>query len=485
MAITVELAGVEYRAEDFNINTSSSGRSEISIELREYIQSSAQFWDTLIVYLDGTRVFEGIATYVEIYAPDNNNESEHYYTLRGADYTEITKYRVVAAIVEDKTAAEAITDYILPILAEEGITAGTISADWNIERDVWSYEYIYDIMEKLISAAPGYIWFIDMDKKLHYYPKSQGDLVYLRDTDQFTDFRRIRDFTNYRNTQYAKVNEIRTGIQYNKIPSPLPDGTVKTYTLNFAVAEKPTIYIDSVAVDSDAVGVNGIDADTADSGIEWFFSYNSNTITQATNETALAEGVELKVTYVGLRHGVISFADYSKIQTRSENVPDFSGKSENVVELTKFDTIDQVSYYVEQLINVYGNTGNQMTFTTTEDKFEVGKRLQLLARGYNVQFMIDQVTITTDGYILFYAVTASDAAYDGGSWEEYFYKMIVGSKTYSLNSSDILYQTISTPENMDISGEYTFGLTGTGLILPFTLPGILGGSDYTEVIIND
>jgi hypothetical protein len=479
----VEIAGTEFRAHTFSGSVSSAGRTSITVDLMES-PVGTQFWDSLIIYEDGDRIFEGVMISAEIYAPDNNN-SDHYYTITCSDYSEITKHRVVTAEVIDMTAEEAIETYILPILAEEGITAGTISADWDIERDVWGTEIIYDVMEKLIKCAPGYIWYIDYDKKLHYYKKSTGTIEYLRDDSQFTNFRRLRDFSNYRNVQHARVSQIRTSVQYNRVPSPTPDGSVKTFTVNFPIAEKPTIYINSVAVDSDAIGVNGIDADEAGNGIEWFFSYNSDTITQASNETALSSTDTILVTYTGLRSGVISFHDFNEIAHRKISTPGFSGLAENVLDVSAFNTLNQVSFYVEQLIDKYGDTGDRLTFTTEDPRFTVGKRLQLLARGYNARFMIDNVSFSTDGYVTTYNITAYDEAFNGGVWEEFFYKMIVGQKTYNLNSSETLYQTISTPDTLETLGEYTITLSGTALTLPFTLPAILGGSDYTEVVIND
>lgn len=481
MGLVCSVGGTEYLAADITFNTSNSGHSTASVLFTA--PPYGQFWDTLIVSQDGTRVFEGLVIGNNFYSPDSFNSSESYHQIRAVGYSAMTKYRTVTAIVESKTAAEAITQYILPVLALEGVTAGTIEGTWVIDRDVWGYMYIYDVMEKLLKASPGYIWYIDFDKKLHYYKKTSGDLEYLRNSDQFTQYNRDRDFSNYRNVQHAIVSSMRTGVQNKRPASPSPDGTVKTYTVNFGIAEEPTIYINDVAVDSDYVGVNGIDDDNTD--IEWLWSYGSDTITQVQSETALSSGTTLTVTYIGLRSGVVSHSDYNKINERQSNVPGTSGLMENTIQTQGFETIDQVSFYVSQLISTYGATGDKLSFNTLDNRFTVGKRVRLNARGETSDLYVDNVSAVSNGVEMEYTVTCYDSAYDGGTWEEYFYKMIVGSKTYSINSTDTLYQTIAVPEDIGLAGEYTLTLSGTALTLPFTLPAILGGSDSTEVTIND
>lgn len=484
MALTCTIEGTEYLTQDINFQVTESGHSQATITLVDS-PAGTQFWDTIVLKQDGVRFFEGLMTVSEFFSPDDFNESEHYYTLTAMDYTGITKYRTVAEVVEDTTAGEAVEDYIIPILAEEGITIGNIDADWEIERDVWSYNYIYDVMEKLIQAAPGYIWYIDMDKKFYYYPKSTGEQIYLRDNDQFTNYHRIRDFTGYRNIQHAIVSEMQTQTQPLRIPSPLPDGSVKTFTLNFAIAKEPTIYINSVAVDAAYVGVNGIDDDSDDSDIQWFWSYGSDTITQASGDTPLAATDTIQVTYVGLRSGVVSHSDYNKISSRQVSNPGLSGKTENVVQTGSFETINQVSRYVSDLIETYGTTASKLTFNTEDTRFAVGQRLSVRARNAAYTVYIVGITGVSNGYNMEYTITAIDAAYDGGTWEEYFYKLILGQRAYTINSTDVLYKTIAVPDSVSVSGSYTIGLSGTGLTLPFTLPGILGGADYQEVIIDD
>lgn len=484
MAITCEIAGSEYLTQDINFQMTESGHSQASVTIVDS-PAGTQFWDTIILKQDGVRFFEGLMTVSEFYSPDNFNADENYYTLTAMDYTGLTKYRTVAEVVENTTAGEAVEDYIIPILAEEGVTIGLIEADWEIERDVWSYMYIYDVMESLIQAAPGYIWYIDMDKKFYYYKKSAGEQIYLRDGDQFTNYQRIRDFTSYRNIQHAIVSEMQTQTQPLRVPSPLPDGTIKTFTLNFAIAKEPTIWVNSVQVDPAYIGVNGIDDDSEDSDIQWFWSYGSNTITQASKETALAAGATILVTYIGLRSGVVSHSDYNKIQSRQISTPDLSGKTEHVVNTGSFETISQVSRYISDLIETYGTTANKLTFTTESTRFHVGQRLSVRARNAAYTVYIVGITGVSIDSNMEYTITAIDAAYDGGTWEEYFYKIIVGNRSYTINSTDVLYKTIAIPDSVAVSGSYTLGLSGTGLALPFTLPGTLGGSDYQEVILDD
>lgn len=485
MAITCTIADIDFLVQDVSLQITEAGHSQALVTLVDSPEGT-QFWDTVVLKQDGVRFFEGLMIVSEFYSPDNYNESEFYYTLTCMDYTGLTKYRTVAEVAEDTTAGEAIVDYIMPILAEEGVTIGLIDGDWEIERDVWGYMTIYDVMEHLRETAPGYVWYIDFDKKFYYYPKSTGEQVYLRDTDQYSNYTRVRDFTGYRNIQHAIVSQMETQSQPLRVPSPLPDGTVQTFTLNFAIAKEPAIYINSVQVDPAYVGVNGIDTDSDDSDIQWFWSYGSNTITQASGRTPLAATDVLQVTYIGLRSGVVTHADYNKIQAKKVSTPDLSGKAEHVVTTGSFETVSQVSQYVSDLINTYGKRGSQLTFNTFDTRFAVGQKLTVDTRNSYYTVYITNITATSiiDG-VMEYSITAIDEAFDGGTWEEYFYKLIVGSKAYTLNSTDVLYKTIAVPESVNLESTYTLGLSNSGLKLPFVLPGTLGGSDYTEVIIND
>ena len=136
MSTIITIGGVVVNAQwGWSINLRSYQRGSMTLTInpnQDGTEPSIALGDAVVVTNNGTRVFEGLVKTMEIYDGTNLANGYRCYYLTCGDYNALADKRRVAAVVEGVTAEDAITDYILPILAAEGVTAGTIDATFTI-----------------------------------------------------------------------------------------------------------------------------------------------------------------------------------------------------------------------------------------------------------------------------------------------------------------------------------------------------------------
>jgi hypothetical protein len=149
-----------------------------------------------------------------------------------------------------------------------------------IKKAVINYTLISQALDYL-KTVTGFVWNIGHDKALNFYSRTMvGANFDLTDSVQHFSFNHDTNMDQYRNTQYVRGGFAETATQ--PIITQKPDGVNRTFTLRFPVASKPDIYINSVQVNPNDIGINGID-----SGKMWYYTYNSATITQDLSQLVL------------------------------------------------------------------------------------------------------------------------------------------------------------------------------------------------------
>jgi hypothetical protein len=438
------------------------------------------FGDDLVLMDGTTELFVGIVKGIEKYDPFETRKVL-YLDISADDNSAICDRRVIAASIESITAATAITTYVIPALADEGITAGTIDADFTITRDIWRYYPASECLNRLADVNVGYFWYVDSSRKLHFLHEDSAPVVNLDDTVNFTDFRLTQDMDFYRNSQYVITPEVRTTPQYNEIGSPLADGVTRTFTTRFPLAEAPlyfwytTNYFASPItwnlVAASDIGVNGYDT-----GKKWYWSYNSQEITQADTETVLPANGAIKISYVGLKKAVLKITNQAEINDRKAKETNSSGIYEAVQEITGMDDFYTATQYARAILSKFSQIGDKCEFDTFDPKFVQGYRINAVLPFYGVAgtFLIDSIIITQEEQQIHYAITAFDSE-SIGEWEKFFYDLYKAQRKVVLNEDEILTFISGIDEPVNVTDQWSV-VIHTGLTLPFTLPFVLGST---------
>lgn len=421
--------------------TSLAGLSEINLG------SIIQMYDN-----DDNKIFEGIVTNIEDYSPWEHDDKAIFYDVTANDYSKLADKRLVASIESSELVEDIVTNTILPILAEENISAGTIDCPITVTKAIFSYIKCSEALDVLADLVEGYIWYIDKSKQLHFLNKADNvSSITLNSDLQHVNFKRNKSLDTYRNTQYIWGGKARTGTQENEVPAPTPDGAIMKYYTRYPIAEEPTITVNSVAVSSSDVGVNGIDT-----GKKWYWSYGSNLLTHDDGETPLDAGSAdtLECTYVGLRNLLILTDSPDEINARIA-VEGNSGKYENIYKEVALDDTSQAIEYGKGLLKKYGEIKDTITFNTEVSGIEAGQLLKVEKPYYNINgyFLVRSVSISQASQTtLRYKITALDGAAVGG-WERYFLELIKSAKDYSINDTDVLIIVNSQNESIVDDGQ--------------------------------
>jgi hypothetical protein len=218
-------------------------------------------------------------------------------------------------------------------------------------------------------------------------------------------------------------------------PSPAPDGSSRNFIVRFPVAEKPVVYVNSTAVLSANVGVNGLDTNKS-----WYFSYNSNIISQANTTAVLTSGVTLEITYTGLYPILPRIDDPAQIAERAAIETGTSGKYENLQTEKSINERNQAFEYAEGLILKYGIIPSTITFDTEVPGLKAGQLLpiQKTLFGINSSFLIESVGISAaDAGKINYSVKCLDGSAIGG-WERFFVDLIGKNSTFVISENEVI-----------------------------------------------
>jgi hypothetical protein len=438
-------------APGWSISDKINARSTITITIIDKKTAVIETGKSFTIYDGATKFFEGI-----IIKSASKEKYPGYleYTLSVSDNTAIADRRIIAKVYENEFAGDIARDLIMEVLGEEGITEGIIDDGPLISKAVFNYIKCSQALDYLKKATGGYIWTIDKDKKLNFYSRLTNESPFvLTDTVQHSNFKLESSMDQYRNTQYVRGGNGKTAIQTEEIPTPKPDGNSRNFIVRFPLSSKPTIEINLnsggwVAISSDDIGINGLDKNK-----KWYWSYNSQIITQDNTEVVLSGLDGIRITYQGLRNLFVKVDDPAEISNRGA-IEGNTGKYEKLATEKSIDESSQAKEYCSGLLETYGEIKDKVIFSTEIDGLKSGQLLTINKSlyGINDKFLIESISIrplTPTGFE--YTVTALDGASIGG-WEEFFKELIRENRDFAIADNEVLITINSFDEQKSIEG---------------------------------
>jgi hypothetical protein len=405
-----------------------------------------QLYSPTGVYLWGGVIVD-ISEYEEI-------QNILYYDLVVEDYSILTTRSLAKIAYENRTIDYIVKDLINRYLGNTvdtdydfGIREGIIEENLiTLSNQIFNYLDIYQCLD--ILSQYGYIWNIDKDKKLNFhsigYQVNDNILDNEAGTFSFYNFKRKRSIANYRNYQLTRGNKMLTNYREDEIPSPLPDGEVKSFTVKFPIAKTPRIEIDGV---DQSVGVNGIDSE---SDFDWFWSYESNIISCSDSDAAPGVGVEIRVNYYGLVPILVGSKNPDEIAA--------NGLYEHYTKNDNLNSIEDALFFTQELLSKYSETADKISFDLYEKIFNPMERFKINHSVFgisNEMFFVESVTWDSsqiDENNIVYHYNVLDGAALGG-WEEIF-KNMFKPEYVEIGSGDIIVVLEEWDETISYAGTY-------------------------------
>jgi hypothetical protein len=421
-------------------------------------------------------LYAGIIDDVEMEDPNNFL----VYKLKCDGYVLRATKRVVPFSVKNQTAGDIIKNNILPILQEEGISEGEIQDGDTLKKVVSNYNYVNQILDK-IKNLTGYIWDIDFEKKLNFFDRATYNTPFnITNGVQHSDFRFTKNKDNYRNVQYLVGGQGKTDFVDPETLSPSPDGVIRTFVTRFPLAQQPTVLINDIPVPNSDVGVNGLDTNR-----KFYWSYNSNIISQDFSEAPLTVGTTIKLDYVGLYPLGVSREDNNEIDRIKDIETDTSGRYENVTSERGLEDRDEAIDFADKLLDRYAKITGYVTFNTVIPNLKVGQLLTVDKPLYGIddKFLIQSIDVGDRNGIVTYSVKALSGEAVGG-WEDFFRKLVEGNQRLSISEDEIIVFSEEFSEETSYNGEITIKIYDDLPTLPVELSFTLG-TLTDEVILND
>lgn len=365
---------------------------------------------------DNVHIFGGFLFFPKRFVPVATNAV--FYDVEATDQHLIADRFIVAETFTNETTGDIAKTLRTNYLAADGITIGEIQDGPNIEAITFTrIGTVSDAMDELAELS-GFSWWISHDKQLYFVERSTFRAPFdLTDESPIWNVNLREDKSRYRNTQYIRGGLDRTQEIAKEKPTPSPDGVSKTFVTRFPIAKKPRIFIDSVEVLSADIGVNGFDT-----GKKYYYTYNSNNITQDNSETILNTEV-LEITYVGLYPLLVVAQDAQAVEDRKA-IEGGTGIYENISNEPKINQRENALEIANGKLRKYTKIEREMTYQTISKGLLAGQIQNVNMDKYKVengQFLIDRITITDfegKGTMLYDVHMVDGEAF--GGWTQFF-----------------------------------------------------------------
>lgn len=424
-------------APGWNITDKLNARTTLSLTVVDLLDlDKIDNGDSIELYDDLDLIFSGIVLSLQKYEPGPGILE---YGITVVDNSALADKRRIAKVYENEYAGDIARDLITEKLGDEGVTEGDIQNGPVIKKAVFDYITCAEALNYL-KKITGYVWNINKTKQLNFFDRSTNNAPFaLTDAIQHSNFKQNSTVDQYRNTQYIRGGKGKTATQTNEIPTPGPDGVSRKFVLRFPLAEKPIIEVNLNGAGWTAIGLGDIGVNGIDNNKKWYFSFDSQIITQDSSETVLTNVDAVRVTYTGLRNIFLKIDDPAGVTARAAAETGTSGIYESLEIEKSINDVNQGIQYAQGLIETYGQIKDDVIFDTYVSGLEAGQLLpvQKTLFDINEDYLIESVTIRPDGDSLLYYIKALDGA-AVGAWEEFFKELIAGKKDFVIAENEVI-----------------------------------------------
>lgn len=294
------------------------------------------------------------------------------YSITCANANAILSRRLINVAYKEKTISEIVQALFDKYISAEGFSLGEIS---NIPIKLQVYTAAdYDLqfaLDELANFIQG-VWLCTNDQKFYFVAREdfprfprviEGDFI------PITDLQVTVKETDLRTSQIISGGTAQTQEQSETFTY---DAKESNFTLSFAVAQKPRVFVNDMEIPSSKVGVRGINDN--DPTYAFLFAYNQNIVTYnkyyvGTDPSPLKEGDKVEIRYIGsfpIRAVVQNTSAINEIATKTGT----SGIIDNVKLDKQIKTIDDAVSTANSLLLNFGKTRSEITGWITVKKLQ-------------------------------------------------------------------------------------------------------------------
>lgn len=374
-------------------------------------------------------------------------ESGLFHVIQCIDWHYLADKRIAAVGYEEMLAGDIVRDLVDQYLVDEGITTeidpeefyslqpaffadfgsdGPISTvqDGPIVRQmIVNYRPISEALDALAELA-GCVWFIDARKRLWFCDRKTNVAPWVATS---RDMRRgsvrvTQGNSKYRNRQYITDVLAITDPQAETLRG---DGETRAFPLRYPIATVPTVEVsyNGGPWEPQTVGIRGVE-----SGRQWYWSKGDAIISQDDSEAPLTENDRLLVTYRGQFNTVAISEDFHEVVQRQQ-IEGGTGLVEDVERAPQDITAEAAIQMANARLRAYGRMGRVLRFRTHRPGLKPGQLLTVdlpLHDLNSAEMMIESVTVSDDGPILWYDVVCAEGPRQG-SWARFFTSLVESS----------------------------------------------------------
>lgn len=317
--------------------------------------------------------------------------------------------------------------------------------------------YIYcSVVFDELAALINWQWKVGPDKKFYFddrtvqlgpklteFDNHKAGSLYVRD-----------DMSDYRNKQILRNLNVLTD-ELIETASPTPDNN-RSYYVRFPLNSKPKIYVttnendppDEDEIDPRFVGINVISE-----GMQWYWSKNSNTVTQDQQESDIVPPYKVVLKYVGQYNIDIVKSDNTAISQR-QSIEGGSGLYEEIEDGSYIESIRTGEIKARSLLLQYCRNVRKITVSSYNHKWESGQVCEVVIPTYNINndYLVSNLSIQDKSHGLLRTATLVDGQ-NVGSWVKFFKKWMEKSREYVIREDALVGIPIITNEPIEWNGE--------------------------------
>lgn len=297
MAIVVTIAGTDRTSSVvFNslkkTDNLNAQVDTLDFKVRKYGSSTyvPALNDEVVITKDGAKLFGGVIVRI---TENVSAVSVLEYTIQCTDYSQYLKRELVTERYEDMTVS-AIIAALITNYTTDGFTTNNVVGDLTLSSVSFSRLSVADSLQKLANAI-SYVWYVDYDKDIHFFPKNAELGASLTDSSGnylYDSLEIMQDLTQVRNSVLVQGGDAESASPRTEYAS--GDGTRVQFPLANKFASQPTVSVGGVA---QTVGVEFLDDDAS---FDCMWNYNEKYIRFTSGNTPAAgtNNIEISGTYL-------------------------------------------------------------------------------------------------------------------------------------------------------------------------------------------
>lgn len=334
--------------------------------------------DEVDVDKDGITIFGGVVVRIE---EALKSKAILEYTVQCNDYSQFLKRELVTERYENTTVAAIISD-IIANYTTDGFTTGNVAGGQAIESISFNRLSVADSLQKL-AVAISYVWYVDYDMDIHFFPKNTEEGANLTDSSQnyiYESLEITEDLTQLRNSVTVQGGEATSASTRTEQFD--GNGTRTHFVLANKYASTPTVVVDGLG---QTVGIDFLDDDAS---FDCMWNFNEKYLRFTAGNTPGAGTNNVVVTGLYLFPIVVRVpapASVAEFGTYEFAITDRSIKSQ-----------DEAIKRALAELETYQNELYDGSFRTYTDGFRSGQIININStqRGKVIDVLIQSVTAT-------------------------------------------------------------------------------------------